>query len=422
MWKSLPFAEWAITWNSRNMIKRLRIVFITVTMILVAVMLATIFLLIIQTTYVSLSNKSLQVLEQLDRDSFRKPWPDFPDPLPKNCFILTLQVDGVIKVTAGYADIPDEMTQRYIFEQVRKNELRSGVFQNMGLRYYRMDDPENLSYAFIDITESQNTLRTLVLNCAIIGVITLVLCFPVSWMLARSITRPAEESLAQQRQFLADASHELKTPLTVIITNAELLQSTDYSFQDKQRFASAIHSVSKQMRGMVEDMLNLARIENNIQEMVHSQVSISDMAEECSMLFEPVFYESGRELGYSVEPDLWIWGNDDKIQQLIDILLDNANKYSSPGSRVMLRVQKVGRHCQLQVISRGNVLTHQQCRDIFKRFYRVDESRTGSGSQASYGLGLPIAQQIVREYRGKIWCVGKDGCNTFYVQFPLSHN
>ena len=401
------------------MIKRLRAIFITVTMSLVAVMLVTIFLLVLQTTYVNLARQNLQILEELDQNSFRKPWPDFPEPLPNNCFILTLQVDGNIKVTAGYEDVPDTHIQKRILEAVRKSDLRSGLLDDYDLRFYRMDDPENVSYAFLDVTAEQNAMRTLILNCTLIGIFTLVLCFPVCWLLARAITRPAEESMVQQRQFLADASHELKTPLTVILTNAELLQSPEYSFQEKERFAAAIQNVSKQMRIMVEDMLNLARIEHSIQQLSLAQVSMSDLAEECSMLFEPVYYESGRELSFSVDPDIWVWGNEDKFQQLIDILLDNANKYSSPGSRVTLRLHKSGRHCLLQVTSRGNVLNHQQCKDIFKRFYRVDESRTDSGSQASYGLGLPIAQQIAREYRGKIWCVGKDGANTFYVQFPI---
>lgn len=402
------------------MIKRLKVIFITVTMVLVAVMLVTIFLLVLQTTYVNLSNRNLQVLEQLDQESFRKPWPDFPEPLPKNCFILTLQVDGTIQVTAGYEDIPVAHLHRKILEEVRKSELRSGVLHDYNLRFYRMDDPDNVSYAFLDVTQEMHAMQALLWNCVIIGAITLVLCFPVCWLLARAITRPAEESMVQQRQFLADASHELKTPLTVILTNAELLQSPEYSFAEKERFAAAIQSVSKQMRIMVEDMLNLARIEHSIQQMTLSQVSLSDLAEESSMLFEPVYYESGRELSFVVEPDLWIWGNEDKIQQLIDILLDNANKYSSPGSRVTLRLSKTGRHCLLQVSSRGKTLSHQQCKDIFKRFYRVDESRTESGNHGSYGLGLPIAQQIAREYRGKIWCTGKDGTNTFYVQFPFN--
>ena len=109
------------------MIKRLRIVFITVTMFLVAVMLVSIFGSMIFSTQVDLQSTSLQVLQDLDRDSFRSPWPDFPEPLPQNCFILTLHVDGSMEITAGYADIPDTITQKRILEKARSSHKQHDI-------------------------------------------------------------------------------------------------------------------------------------------------------------------------------------------------------------------------------------------------------------------------------------------------------
>ena len=404
------------------MIKKLRIVFITVTMFLVAVMLVVIFGVITLTTSMDLSNNSMQILQDLDRESFRKPWPDFPDPLPPNCFILTIHVDGSILITSGFSDIPDAATQRRILEEARMTHENTGLMYNDGLFFYRMDDPENVSYAFLDVTNDIRTMRTLVINCVIIGLVTMILCLPVCWLLARAITQPVAYSLDQQRQFLADASHELKTPLTVILTNSELLQSPDFTNVEKLRFAQAIQSVAQQMRGLLEDMLYLARIEHEAQAIEISQTPFSDLVEECCMMFDPVYFESGRELQRVIDPDIWMWGHEKKLQQMVDVLLDNGNKYSSPGSKVTVRLQRQnGNRCLLQVSSRGKTLTSQQCKDIFKRFYRTDMSRTQSGATGSYGLGLPIAQQTAREHRGKMWCVGKDGVNTFYVQFHISN-
>ncbi|MBE6978131.1 MAG: HAMP domain-containing histidine kinase [Ruminococcaceae bacterium] len=403
------------------MIKRLRAVFITVTMSMVAVMLALIFFTVFQSTYYDLANHNLQVLQDLDKESFRAPWPDFPEPLPANCFILTLTVEGNIKVTAGYDAIPDPVMQHKLLEMAQQTRDKTGTFYEQGLRFYRMEDPKNISFAFLDVSKEISTMRTLVINCGLICIITLLMCLPVCWMLARAITKPVVTSMKQQQQFLADASHELKTPLTVILTNAELLQCDDFTFAEKEQFARDIHSVARQMRSLVEDMLHLARMEQSTPPEYMEPVCISDLAEECSMLFAPLYYESGRQLHFVADPELWIWGNPAKLQQLIDILLDNANKYSSPGSRVVLRLDRMGgNHCQLSVTSRGKPLSNQQSRDIFKRFYRVDASRTGSGSSGSYGLGLPIALQIAKEHRGKLWCVGKDGSNTFYAVFPLN--
>ena len=404
------------------MIKKLRIAFITVTMFLVTVMLVAIFFLVIYSTHQNLFTDSLQVLQDLDRESFRDPWPDFPEPLPANCFVLTMQVDGNIKVTTEHPDLPDILTQKRILEEIRKSGQHHGILYEEQLQFLVLDDPKNASYAFRDIRTEIQALRTLTFTCAIIGIIALIIFFPICWLLARIVTQPVAYSLEQQRQFLADASHELKTPLTVILTNAELIQSNDFTNVEKLRFAHDIQSVARQMRGLLEDMLHLARMDHEAQAIDISQTSFSDLVEECCMMFAPVYFESGRDLQYVIDPDIWVWGNEKKLQQMVDVLLDNGNKYSSPGSKVLVHLQRQnGNRCLLQVSSRGKTLTSQQCKDIFKRFYRTDMARTESGSTGSYGLGLPIAQQTAREHKGKMWCVGKDGVNTFYVQFHISN-
>lgn len=176
------------------MIKRLRIVFITVTMFLVTVMVASIFLIVLQTTYSHMSERNLAILQKLDQESFRAPWPDFPEPLPQNCFILTVGVDGSVKVTSGYNNIPDEVIRRLILDKARSSQRRSGFFYDYGLMYYQLNDPENVSYAFLDISDEISTMQTLVINCLIIGLGTLVLCLPVCWLLARAITQPVAYS------------------------------------------------------------------------------------------------------------------------------------------------------------------------------------------------------------------------------------
>ena len=405
------------------MAKRLRIVFVAVTMFLVAVVFVSVFALMMQTVRANLYKENLQTLSWLNQESFRPQQPTFPDPLPPTCMILTLQVDGTIHVTAGHENIPDYQSLQQILKEAQETGEISGILEGHNVYFFRMDDPRNISYAFLDTTPAVSTLRNVLWSSIVIGVIALILFFPVCWLLARAITRPTEEALQQQRQFLMDASHELKTPLTVILTNAEMMQAPEFDQADRLRFAGTIQLVGQQMQELLESMLNLARIEHRSSYKEYTMVSLSDLAEECCMLFAPVYFESGRELDYSIEPKLQVWGDERKLQQIIDILLDNGNKYASPGSQVKLRLSHHGNsHCLLQVTSRGNVLSKQQCRDIFKRFYRADAARTGSGYSGSYGLGLPIAQQIAREHRGKIWCVGKDGQNIFYVQLPLSHN
>jgi signal transduction histidine kinase len=135
-------------------------------------------------------------------------------------------------------------------------------------------------------------------------------------------------------------------------------------------------------------------------------------------MFEPLYYEEGRELQSNIEEEVYISGDGDRIAQVIEILLDNGCKYSQTGTGVMLRVLRQGRKkCLICVESRGETLTPEECVNIFQRFYRRDPNRS---MNHSYGLGLSIAQNIVSRHKGKIWAVGKDGVNTFYVQLPMN--
>ena len=119
----------------------------------------------------------------------------------------------------------------------------------------------------------------------------------------------------------------------------------------------------------------------------------------------------------TIEPGISVLGSEAQLVQVAEILLDNARKYSTPGGVVHLTLRTQGRQAVLSVASPGVALTAQQCRDIFRRFYRVDEARSRDGS---YGLGLSIAEGIVSDHRGRIWAEGKEGTNTFFVALPLA--
>ena len=132
------------------------------------------------------------------------------------------------------------------------------------------------------------------------------------------------------------------------------------------------------------------------------------------MDFEPVYFERGLELSYSVEPDLYVAGSPRHLRQVLSILLDNAMNHSPEGSAVRVRLRQNGGWATLTVTNPGD-LSKEDCRNIFLRFYRVDAARSGGG----YGLGLPIAKGIVQDHGGKIWAECRDGDLTFSVQLPF---
>jgi len=219
----------------------------------------------------------------------------------------------------------------------------------------------------------------------------------------------------QQRQFVSDASHELKTPLTVIMTNAEMLSAPGYSPEEKAGFGDNILTMSKRMKFLVEGMLDLARVDNGVVKAAMEPLNYSLLVEQCVLPFEPLFFESDRMLSARITPDILLTGSPAHLAQVTDILLDNAIKYSDPHTETLLTLDTQGRYAVLCADSMGTPLSPEDRERIFRRFYTVDKSRTGN----SCGLGLSIAKGIVEEHGGRIWAESDNGHNRFYVKLPL---
>ena len=403
------------------MIKRLRIKLVAITMSLLMVMLLLILGFVFHLTRTGLESSSLDVLQAVEPDRGGPGSPGKPG-RPGNpmgpCFILEISPDGKFTaIGSDYYDLDDMDALLPILDKAQRTGDDHGVLRDQALRFLELEGGPGMRYAFTDITAELRTLQRLNITCAIILFAGMLCLFGISVLLARWAVRPVEIAWDHQRQFVADASHELKTPLTVILTNAELLQSDEYDEASKRRFSDSILTMSRQMRGLVEQLLNQARVDSDTPQAQPVPIDLSKLAADVVLPFEPVYFEAGRELRSTIEPGIQLSGNPGQLRQVVDILLDNGCKYSTPGSVVTLTLSRTGRnHCLLQVSSPGAPMTEAQCRDIFKRFYRGDEARS---MNRSYGLGLSIAQGIVRQHRGKIWAQSRNGNNTFFVSLPL---
>ena len=400
------------------MIKKLRLKFVMINMTIVTLMLCTILGLVFYFTRQNLESESMGMLHSIAENPFPQALPGAPEDVRLPFFVVRHGVKGdLVTTNGGYYDLSDRDFLNHLMEEVSENPKTFGVLKDYHLRYYRLDTPVNRCIAFADISSEQATLSHLTRSCLLIGVLGFFLFLGISIWLSGWAVRPVEQAMRQQRQFVADASHELKTPLTVIMTNVELMKSGEYPQEKEGQFLSGILTVSRQMRGLVEQMLELARTDLLDVKETFTPINLSELLEEELLNFEPVFYEAGLSLQTETEPELRTEGNEEKLRRLPGILLDNAGKYAVKGGQVYVSLKRQGRkHCLLTVSNEGAELSPDECRQIFKRFYRMDGVRSRSGS---YGLGLSIAENIVNLHHGRIWAESHDGWNYFYIRLPL---
>ena len=397
------------------MIKRLRRKFIVINMAIVTVMLVVIFSLVVFFMGMAIEIEDRQVMEEISENALR---PGGRPVRPREGWrsYLVLREDGQgiwVAEGAGSLEEPEQDAAMEYLEAVREQGEEYGLLRQENLRYFSRQTPFGQVIVFLDISGEMDTMGNLIRTCGFISALSFCIFWVISIGLARWAIKPVETAWNQQRQFVADASHELKTPLTVIMTNAELMQSPEYGEEDRRRFAGSILAMSQQMRGLVESLLDLARVDNGAVNMVFSMVDLSELVAECLLPFEPVYFERELTLESRVEEGLYVKGSAAHLRQVVEILLDNGAKYASPQGCVEVTLKRQGNHCLLSVSNPGEPIGKEDLQNIFKRFYRIDKART---MNHSYGLGLAIADSVVREHGGKIWAESENGRNTFFVQ------
>ena len=406
------------------MIRKLQIKFVAMCMVLVTAVLAVVFVAVFFSAKQNTEVISHQVLERVMQEDTLSGRPDLgpnrdgEDVLLPYFTVNLWDSNGVYRafVTGGtYANLQDTAELEAILSDCLRQNQPEGTIRSYGLRYMRQDYGLYQRIAFVDMSMEQATLQELMGSYLQIGLAALVLLLGVSILLARWATRPVAKAWQQQRQFLSDASHELKTPLTVILSNAELLEAAPLDPRPA-RWADNIRSEAKQMKSLVEEMLTLARADNAAPTAVMAEVSLSDLATDCALAFEPVAFEAGKPLESDIAPDVTVTGDGDKLRQLIGVLLDNAIKYGQAGGTITLSLRRTDRQARLTVSNPGEPIPPEQLSRLFERFYRADASR---GEQSGFGLGLPIAAAIASEHKGTLKAESDQVSTRFLFTMPL---
>lgn len=279
------------------------------------------------------------------------------------------------------------------------------------LTFYKTDKNGYILVAFMDNTVVNENAVTLFRYTLIFGVVALIAFFFLAKFLAKKIVAPLEESYKKQKQFVSDAGHELKTPVSVVSANAELLER---ELGDNQ-WLKNIQYENERMGLLITQLLDLARTENVTPQM--NEIDLSHLVSGEILPFESVAFEKGLTLNSNISNDIKVKGNSIQLKQLVSILLDNAIKHSTDKGDVTLSLTKENNSVKLSVVNKGDEIPKEHREKLFERFYRVDTARNSEGNH--YGLGLAIAKSIVNSHKGNICVNCYDGFVEFEVKIPL---
>ena len=324
---------------------------------------------------------------------------------------------GRVGLALGFNAVLDEETVVRAVEEALAAGRESGRLEGLGLRFLIRSGGNRLELAFAGMDWERGAVRRQALAAALILAAALPGFFVVSVLLSRWLVRPVEESWRRQQQFVADASHELKTPLTVLLADADiLLGHPDDTIRSQSRWVEHLRDEGLRMKGLVEDLLFLARGDAGDRERPRGRVELSQVCEGCVMSFEPLAFEAGLVLESSVVPGVGVTGDGEELRRLCAILLDNACKYCGPGGTVRVTLEGGG-EAALTVHNTGEPIPAEDQAHLFERFYLADAAR--GREKGGYGLGLSIAAAIVERHGGKIAVRSTAGEGTaFTVTLP----
>jgi len=407
--------------------KRLRNRFLVLNMVIISVMMLIAFTSIYLITY---NNVHFGITKELDRisepsrklnDNPDMQQPDFdkaPPPHRSVSFsIITDKQWNTVSISSVF-DMENKFYEAAKAMTVSKDKM-AGEFKLDGYywAYAIKSSSDGYRISFLDITPQQGILNNLIVTFLIVALIMLIVIFITSRFFANKAIQPVQEAFEKQKQFISDASHELKTPLTVINTNVDVLLATEDSKGSEQaKWLCYIKSEVERMTKLTNDLLYLTRLDYSDMKMIYADFDLSKAVESTILAMEAVAYENQLELKDSIEPDLRLFGNSEQIRQVVMILLDNAIKYTSKNGTVNVELKKSHNSLLFSVTNTGEGIPEEHWEKVFDRFYRLDKSRRREGG--GYGLGLSIAKTIVEQHRGKISVKSvANESTTFLVEF-----
>ena len=339
---------------------------------------------------------------------------NFEKPLliDQNVYIVIFDSKNNIKQIISYStETIDEQKIISLIDKYLNNNLKTNEIGNLYTNKYIYYLTQNNNLIVIDNSIINQKLLSLIDTSFVIFILLELIIIYTSLKLTTWITNPVKESFEKQKQFIYDASHELKTPLSVITASVEMLENNP----SETKWLKNIKSESERMNNLIIQMLNLAKSENINKIQKYTLNNLSKIIEKVVLTFESIIYEKGLKIDYNIEKNINFKCDADNIKELISILLDNAIKHSYDKSKIIVNLYKEKDNIIIEIKNRGDSIPKKEREKIFERFYRIDRYRNKDENR--YGLVLSIAKNIVINHQGKISVDSLHGYTTFKVVF-----
>ncbi|GAA0123838.1 MAG: GHKL domain-containing protein [Clostridium argentinense] len=398
------------------MFHKLKRKFIIINMTLLTVVFIAIFSTIYIMTMVSAARQTEFILNTL---MHAPPKPSPNNPAIASSIIVELDKQHNIVDVFSLFDIEKESIEEAISEAIKSKKLSKNLkIEGSSYAFLKQDTPRGMKIVFVDRSPQHTMVINLLKIFFLVGGISLIILLLISMYFANRTIKPIKEVFEKQKQFITDASHELKTPLTIIKTNTALvLSNSEETVKSQSKWIGYINSQTDRMSKLIDDMLSLAKLDNPQHKVCFSSFDISKTLENILLSFEAVIYENDIELDFNINKNIFINGEKESIKKLFNILMDNAIKNTPSRGKISVKLDCDKSKIEVEVKNTGEGISKEHIDKIFERFYRVDDSR--NRESGGYGLGLSIAKSIVNEHNGNIYV--KSNINeytSFIVELP----
>lgn len=296
-------------------------------------------------------------------------------------------------------------------QELQKSEKRFGSIDDY-IYVVRTLRSGNTVYIFVDNKEALQNSKQFFIVSIFIFLLSVIAFTIISYYISRWMIKPSEKAIKNQKIFVASISHDLKTPITIIRANADLIENE----VKNKKSIKYIQQETEKLNHLVNEMLTLTRIDNTISKENFKSFNFGDSLFDVVLPFESIAYEKGIRFNINIDEVTDYFGDESNIQKLAEILIDNAMSYTTKGGIVDVDAYENSKTVTLSVTNTGEPISDEKKVEIFDRFYRASKSRESTGNH--YGLGLSIANTIVKKHNGKISIESKNGKNTFTVTLP----